>query len=260
MDDETDSPIPDLASLDDGAMAALVAAEMPDLDILAPGHYWCLSPGVAVEEMAQLPRHRLLANAVYFGGADAELVIDGQHGRHHLSTPATVGAPASAEVASRMVLIRVPRRTTGHVWRPDRFIEVLASTGEQLARIDNSDEWQFDVDALRGICALAGIDFAVEHYESEGDLLAHRPGWTPAHIELEAAYPVEAEVRDFGLSLWYGTGIASGLLGAVSGMQFILGTPVKYVLVTLAVGGLVVATALSSWGWFLLRRRRRSQP
>ncbi len=88
---------------------------------------------------------------------------------------------------------------------------------------------------MRRICDLAGLTFAAETYATEAEMLAARPEWTPAHIELEVDHPVEADIRDFGMSLWWGTGIAVLLSGA-TGMQLIFATPVKYVVFT-ACGG-----------------------
>jgi hypothetical protein len=105
------------------------------------------------------------------------------------------------------------------------------------------------------------MDFAVETYQTEAELLAARPQWTPAHVELEVEHPVEADVRDFGMALFLGTGIALSLLGA-AGMELVFGTPVKYAVFTAAIGGLIVATVITTWSnvrWKKRRLRRQQQ-
>jgi hypothetical protein len=233
-------------SFKDPLMAEFSGPEPIEPDDLIPGSYWCLRPGEAIREVSDLPRHHSSQQAVFFGGEKMELVIDGDSGRRHMRVPTTPGDETSEEVACRMISILVHRRTTGHINEPDRFLVLLNPAGRQLARIDDSDSWEFRIDSLQRICALAGVVFEFEHYENEGELLAARPSLTPAHIELEVDHPVEADVRDFGMALWFGAIISIGLCSA-GGMEFIFGTPAKYAVVTLAAGGLVVATTITWW-------------
>jgi hypothetical protein len=211
-----------------------------------------------MDEVPELPRHHSSQPSIFIGGTSIELVIDGDGGRHHLSVPKRHGAQLTENVARRMVLIYVQRRATGHISEPDRFIEVLNGAGAQLARIDDSDTWELRVDSIQRICDLAGIDFAMEHYDSEADLLEARPDWTPAHIALEVKHPVETDLRDLGMALWYGTAISFALLAA-GGMQFIFGTPVRYAVLTLAVGGLAGATLISLWARFRWGMKRKGR-
>jgi hypothetical protein len=208
-----------------------------------------------MDEVQELPRHHNSQLAIFYGGPELELVVDGDRGRHHLTVPSSSRLGSPDDVARRMISIIVDHRATGHIDEPDRWIEVLNAAGIQLARIDDSDSWAFRFDSLERLCALAGIDSAHEHYETEAEFLAARPAMTPAHIELEVEHPIEADVRDFGMALWYGT-IFAILLGSASGMQFIFGTPVKYAVLTLAAAGLVIGTTISLWARIRWRRKR----
>ncbi len=146
-------------------------------------------------------------------------------------------------------------RATGHINDPDRFLVVLNSAGTEMARLDFSSSWELRTDSLRRICDLAGLAFAVEAYDTEAELLAARPQWTPAHVELEVEHPVEADIRDFGMALWWGTAIALCLLGG-TGMQLVFCTPVRYAVVTAALGGFIVATVITTWTNMRWKKRR----
>jgi hypothetical protein len=242
-------------SFNDPLMAEFSGPEPDEPDNLTPGSYWCLRPGESINEVPELPRHHSSQQAIFFGGKETELVIDGDYGRHHIGVPTSPGDELSEDVAYRMISILVHRRATGHINEPDRFLVVLNAAGKQLARIDDSDSWEFQFDSLQRICALAGVVFEFEHYDNEGELLAARPTLTPAHIELEVDHPIETDVRDFGMALWYGAIISIGLWSA-GGMEFIFGTPAKYAVLTLAAGGFVVATTITWWSRVRWRKKR----
>lgn len=249
------------APFDDPDIAPFAGPEPPEPKSLDPGFYWCLRPGEPLDEVTKLPRHRGNQPLVFFGGPRQRLLLDLPHGRRILAVPAAPNGADAAVLARKMVVVYCRHRATGHINTPDRWAIVLNAAGQTMARLDFSDSWELRTDSLRRICELAGMEFAVETYATESELLAARPQWTPAHIELEVEHPLEAEVRDFGMALWYGTGIAISLLGA-AGMQLIFGTPVRFVVITAAVGGFIVASVITAWSnttWKKARLRRRQE-
>jgi len=243
-------------SLNDPLMSDFTGPEPTEPEGLTPGCYWRLRPGEVIDEIAELPHYHSSRPAIYFGGPDLELVVDGDSGRRHLPVPTNAGDGPPDEVACTFLSIMVVHRATGHVNEPDRYLEVLNASEEPLARIDDSASWEFRADSLQRICDLSGIAVEFEHYESEAELLTARPMFTPAHVELEVDHPIEADVRDFGNALWIGTIICFALVGA-GGMEFIFATPVKYAVVTLAAAGLGVATTISMWSRIRWKKKKR---
>jgi hypothetical protein len=247
------------APFDDPDMAPFAGPEPPEPGVLDPGCYWRLRPGEPLDEITELPRHQHDQPVVFFGGPQRRLLLDTPHGRKILAAAGSCAGVPAENVAQKIVVIYALHRATGHIDDADRFLVVLNSAGDELARLDFSSSWELRTDSLRRICGLAGMAFAEERYPSEAELLATRPQWTPAHVDLEVEHPLEADIRDIGMSLWLGTGIALALVGA-AGMQFVFGTPVKYVVLTAAVGGLITATVITAWSnvrWKKRRLRRR---
>jgi hypothetical protein len=132
---------------------------------------------------------------------------------------------------------------------------VLDDRGRKIGRLDFSDRWEISTVGLRRICREAGIGFAVERYRSDRELLAARPEWITPQSELAIEHPGGADLRDFGVALWLGTGIALALLGATVTV-LIFFTPVRLVVLAIAGAGLFVASAVSVWGTITWRRHQ----
>jgi hypothetical protein len=155
-----------------------------------------------------------------------------------------------------LVYVTARHRASGHVNDPDRFLVVLDDQGRTVGRLDVSDSWELSVDGLRRICRDGGLAFSAERYPSDKELLAQRPQWVTAAAEMALEHPVAEDVREFGLALWFGTGIAVSLLGA-TGMELVFATPVRFVVFTMAAAGLVVASVIGAWGRISWRHRQR---
>jgi hypothetical protein len=248
-----------LAPEDDPDVAPFRGPEPPEPRSLVPGQYLRLLPGEPLGVVEDLPSHR--PNRVQVLVGNGELVLDTPHQRQTYALPASSGG--SGDRVQGLVLVSARHRASGHVNDPDRFLVVLGDQGRTVGRLDISDTWELSEDGLRRMCRYSGLQFSVERYGSDRELLARRPQWITANAELALEHPGAEDVREFGMALWLGTGIAFALLGA-TGMELVFATPVRYVAVTIAVGGVVVAGVIGAWGrmtWHhrQYRLRRRAQ-
>jgi hypothetical protein len=246
-----------LAPEDDPDVAPFSGPEPPEPRSLVPGQYLRLLPGDPLDVVKEMPSHRPGHVQLLMG--NGELVLDTPHERQTYALP-TSGA--SGDRVSGLVYVSARHRASGHVDDPDQFLVVLGGQGETVGRLDVSDTWELSVDGLRRMCRYSGLQFSLERYGSDRELLAKRPQWITAGAELALEHPGAEDVRELGLALWLGTGIAFGLLGA-TGMELVFATPVRYVAVTIALGGAVVAVVIAAWGrmtWHHRQYRLRRRP
>jgi hypothetical protein len=247
-----------LAPADDPDVAPFSAPEPPEPRSLVPGQYLRLLPGDPLDVVADMPSHRPGNVQVLMG--NGQLVLDTPHQRQTYALPGS--GDGSGDRAQSLVYVSARHRASGHVDDPDQFLVVLDGQGETVGRLDVSDTWELSVHGLRQMCRYSGLQFSVEHYGSDRDLLAKRPQWITASAELALEHPGAEDVRELGLALWLGTGIAFALLGA-TGMELVFATPVRYVAVTIALGGAVVAGVIGAWGrmtWHHRQYRVRRRP
>lgn len=244
------------ASYDDPDIAAIAGPEPPEPEVFQPGTYWRLRPGEPIDQVASLPKRRSNQPVVFFGGPRQRLLLDMPHGRRIIAVPANAEGLTQDAVACKMVVILTRHRAEGHVNDPDRFLVLLNVADVVVARLDFSDSWELRTDSLERICGVAGLAFAVETYESDEELLEARPEWTTASVALAIEHPVDANIRDFGMALWYGTGLA--VLLSSTGMELVFGTPVRFVVITLAAGGLIVASIIRIWSNVHWKSRQKS--
>jgi len=231
-----------LAPDDDPVARPSMGPEPTEPRVIEPGRYLRLLPGEPLAAVDALPRYHVGRIQVLTG--HGELVIDDPHERHTYRLPNSGGEGARIR---GLVVGYADHRATGHVNDPDRFLVVLDAQDQKVGRLDFSDTWELSTSGLRQMCRLSGLAFSVERYDSDRELLAARLTWIAPAAELALEHPVAENVREFGLALWLGTGIALTLLGA-TGMELVFATPVRYVVFTIAGAGLVVAAVIAAWG------------
>jgi len=215
---------------------------------LGPDEYYLVLPGEPLEVSTGLPRHRHGACALL--ARPEVLVFEGPRHRTTMRTP-RAGGPPGGDVARSVVLAFVRHRPVGHVNSPKRFLLALDGHGGLLAELDFSDSWEPDVNALEAVCGATGLEFEIQRYQYEPELLAAHPGWVGGADELAIDHPVEEGVREWGMALFYG--VLAALLLSSAGMSLAFGTPVGTVLGIVALAGGVVAAGLTVWS----RSRRR---
>jgi hypothetical protein len=245
-----------LAPEDDPDVIPFSGPEPPEPGPLVPGQYLRLLPGDPLDVVEELPSHRMDHVQVLLG--NGRLVLDTPVERHTFALPGS-GVVTHDDEVKRLVLVVAARRAMGHVNDPDRFLVAIDGAGRTVGRLDVSDRWGLSATGLRRICSDGGLEFSVEHYRSDRELLAARPAWITASAELALEHPTAENVREFGLALWIGTGIALSLLGA-TGMELVFATPVRFVVFTMAGGGLVVAGVIGVWGRMTWHHRQYRWP
>jgi hypothetical protein len=253
-----DTPSPwrvPLAPENDPDVIPFSGPEPPEPGPLVSGQYLRLLPGDPLDVVDGLPSHRVDHVQVLLG--NRRLVIDTPVERHTFALP--VSGTAGDHEVKRLVLVFAARRAMGHVNDPDVFLVALDGAGRTVGRLDASDRWGLSVSGLRRICRDGGLEFSVEHYRSDRELLAARPEWITASAELALEHPAAENVREFGLALWLGTGIALGLLGA-TGMELVFATPVRFVVFAIAGVGLIVAAVIGAWGRMTWHHRQYRWP
>jgi hypothetical protein len=246
-----------LAPEDDPVALPSMGPEPTAPSVVGPGQYLRLLPGEPLAAVDALPPHHNGRIQVLTG--HGELVVDDPHERHTYRLPNAGGEGARIR---GLVVGYADHRVTGHVNDPDRFLVVLGDQGQKVGRLDFSDTWELSTSGLRQMCRLSGLAFSVERYDSDRELLAARPTWVTPATELALEHPLAEDVRQFGLALWLGTGIALTLLGA-TGMELVFATPVRYVVFTIAGTGVVVAMVIAAWGrmtWAARQHRLSTTP
>lgn len=217
---------------------------------LRPHEYLVLEPGQAAQ-IATNPRDGA-DRAIYLSAT--EVIFRNGIRRFRFAVPRS-GAPTTSKhpLVAKLVAVVIHHRPVGP--GEVRVVYALDATDTVIGRVDNSETWEFRLDLLEKACALIGVAFERESFRYANELLDRFPNLADPLLEFETHHPIEEDVREYSMAIFYGGVFAVGLTGS-TGMFIVITTPVSVVYRGLLAASCLVLTVLTLWAMSRRRMRR----